>query len=61
MLMYFRADYLPAAICLSLAAARFRHDWPSGNAPTTRVLRRISFIMRSRGLLVLILRQWLSG
>src|SRR4029077_14808325 len=35
----------------SRAAARLRHDWPSGNAPTTRVRRRISRMIRSSGLL----------
>ncbi|SFP23618.1 hypothetical protein SAMN04488056_1391 [Cohaesibacter marisflavi] len=48
MFMYFRVDHLLAAICLSLAAARFRHDCPSGNAPTTRVRRLISFIVNRR-------------
>jgi hypothetical protein len=34
----------------SRAAAELRQDWPSGNAPTTRVRRRISLIIRSSAL-----------
>lgn len=40
------------AMCLSLAEARLRADCPSGKAPTTRVRRRISRMIRSSGLLV---------
>ena len=47
MFMYFRLDHLLLAMCLSLAAARLRQDCPSGNAPTTLVRRRISFMNRS--------------
>jgi hypothetical protein len=43
------------------AAARLRHDWPSGTAPTTRVRRRISLAIRSSGLLVRVFCQWMSG
>ena len=32
-------------------AAKLRHDWPSGNTSTTRVRRRISFMIRSSGFL----------
>jgi len=38
-------------MCLNLAAARLRAELPSGKAPTTRVRRRISRMMRSSGLL----------
>lgn len=34
---------------------------PSGNAPTTRVRRRISLMIRSSGWLVRIFCQWMSG
>ena len=61
MFMYLRVDHWVPAMCRSLAAARFRQDWPSGKAPTTRVRRRISRMMRSSGLLVRILIQWQSG
>lgn len=56
-----RVDHCVPAMCLNLAAARLRHDWPSGKAPTTRVRLRISFMIRSSGLLVRILCQWISG
>jgi hypothetical protein len=39
------------AMWRSPAAARLSADWPSGNAPTTRVRRLISRRMRSSGLL----------
>lgn len=61
MFMYLRVDHWLPAMCLRRAAARFRQLWPSGKAPTTRVRRRISFMIRSSGLLVLIFSQWLSG
>jgi hypothetical protein len=61
MFMYFRANHWVPAMCLNLAAARLRHGRPSGNAPTTRVRRRISFMMHSSGLLVRIFCQWMSG
>lgn len=37
-------------MCLSLAATSIGAECPSGKAPTTRVLLRISRIIRSRGL-----------
>ena len=40
------------AMCRSLAAQSIKADWPSGNAPTTRVGRGISRRIRSRGLFV---------
>ena len=41
MFMYLRVDHWVPAMCRSLAAARLRQDWPSGNAPTTRIRRWI--------------------
>src|SRR5262249_15000708 len=58
---YLLADQAVPAMCRSLAAARLSADCPSGNAPTTRVRRRISRRMRSSGLLVRIRRQCSSG
>lgn len=43
------------------AATSISADCPSGNAPTTRVRRRTSRMMRSSGLLVWICRQWVLG
>ena len=40
---------------------QFNADWPSGNAPTTRVRRRILRRMRSSGLFVRMRRQCSSG
>src|SRR6478735_5282004 len=57
MFKYFLVDHAVPAICRRRAAARLRADWPSGNAPTTRVRRLISRKMRSSGLLVLMRRQ----
>lgn len=42
--------HLVEAMCLSLAAA-ISAEWPSGKAPTTRVLRLISRMILSSGLL----------
>jgi len=61
MFMYFRVLQFEAAICLNLAAARLRHEFPSGNTPTTRVRRLISRISRSSGLLVRNRRQCSEG
>jgi UDP-2,3-diacylglucosamine pyrophosphatase LpxH len=61
MLRYRFVDHAVPATCRSLAAARLRADWPSGNAPTTRVRRLISRSSRSSGLLVRIRRQCSSG
>jgi hypothetical protein len=47
--------------CLSLAAASIKAEFPSGKLPTTFVLRLISFIIRSSGLLVFILVQCSLG
>jgi hypothetical protein len=44
------ADHVVPAMYRSRAAARLRRT--VGEAPTTRVLRRISFMIRSSGLLV---------
>jgi hypothetical protein len=44
-------------MCLSLAAQSITAEFPSGKAPTTRVLLLISRMMRSSGLLVFILVQ----
>ena len=52
MFKYLLVDHAVPATWRTGAAARLRHDWPSGNAPTTRVRRRISFTIRSSGLLV---------
>src|SRR6516225_287433 len=52
MFRYLLVDHAVPAMWRSLAAARLSADWPSGNAPTTRVRRRISRRMRSSGLLV---------
>ena len=54
-------DHAVPAMCRSLAAARFKADCPSGNAPTTRARRLISRRMRLSGLLVRIRRQCASG
>ena len=59
--MYFRVAPWVPAIWRRRAAARFRQDFPSGNAPTTRVRRLIPRMIRTRGLLVPSLIQWLSG
>src|SRR6476659_7750799 len=48
---YLFVDHAVPAMWRSLAAARLSADWPSGNAPTTRVRRLISRRMRSSGLL----------
>ena len=61
MFIYLRVDLLELAMCLKLAAAGLRQLCPLGRAPTTRVRLRISFMILSRGLLVRILIQWLSG
>src|SRR6516164_8151925 len=61
MFRYLLVDHAVPAMWRSLAAARLSADWPSGNAPTTRVRRRISRRMRSSGLLVRIRRQCSSG
>ncbi len=61
MFRYLVVDHAVPAMWRSLAAARLSADWPSGNAPTTRVRRRISRRMRSSGLLVRIRRQCSSG
>lgn len=45
----------------SLAQTSIRADFPSGNVPTTLVLRRISRFMRSMTLLVRILSQCCDG
>ena len=58
---YFLVDHSLLAMCRKRAAARFNADCPSGKAPTTRVRRRISRRMRSRGLFVRTLRQCSSG
>jgi hypothetical protein len=39
MFRYLLLDRAVPATWPSLAAARFKADWPSGNAPTTRVRR----------------------
>ena len=44
-------DQRVPAMCRNLAAARLSAELPSGKAPTTRVRRRISRMMRSSGLL----------
>jgi hypothetical protein len=61
MFRYLLLDHAVPATWLSLAAARFKADWPSGNAPTTRVRRLISRRSRSSGLLVRMRRQCSSG
>ena len=53
--------HLVAAMCRSLAATSISADWPSRKAPTTRVRRRMSRMMRSSGLFVRICRWCLSG
>lgn len=61
MFMLSLVDHRVPAMCLSRAAAKLRADLPSGKAPTTRVRRLISRMMRSRGLFVRIRRQCSSG
>src|SRR5262245_27469182 len=52
MLRYLLLNHAVPATWRSLAAARFKADWPSGNAPTTRVHRLISRRRGSSGLSV---------
>ena len=47
MFRYRLVDQRVPAMCLNLAAARLRAELPSGKAPTTRVRRLISRMMRS--------------
>jgi hypothetical protein len=54
MFRYLLLDHAVPATWRSLAAARFKADWPSGNAPTTRVRRLIS---RRRQLIEFALRK----
>jgi hypothetical protein len=49
------------AICRNHAATNINAEWPSGNAPTTRVRRRISRMIRPNGLLVRICRSDCAG
>ena len=51
--IYFRVAHRVPAMQRRRAATKCRQDFPSGNAPTTRVRLRISRISRSSGLLVL--------
>jgi hypothetical protein len=44
MFRYRFVDHAVPAACRSLAAARSRADWPSGNAPTTPVRRLIGHV-----------------
>ena len=46
------APHFIVEICLSLAPTSIIAEYPSGKLPTTRVRRRISFMMRSRPLFV---------
>ena len=50
--MYFLQPHWVPATCRSLAQTSIRAELPSGNVPTTRVLRRISRFSRSITLLV---------
>ena len=50
--MYCRVPHFVVEICLSLAPTSIIAEYPSGKLPTTRVRRRISFMMRSRPLFV---------
>ena len=59
--MYFRRPHRVPAMCRSRAATSINAERPSGNAPTTRVRRRISFMIRSSGLFVRKLRQCFGG
>jgi|EndMetStandDraft_8_1072994.scaffolds.fasta_scaffold662027_2 hypothetical protein len=54
MFRYLLLDHAVPATWSSLAAARFNYkaDWPSGEAPTTRVRRLISRTSRLSGLLM---------
>lgn len=63
-LFIWRSRFVPhfvAATCRNHAAASIRALFPSGKAPATRGLRRISRISRSKGLLVRRLRQCSDG
>jgi hypothetical protein len=51
MFRYRLVDQRVPAMWRSLAAAKLMAELPSGKAPTTRVRRRISRMMRSSGLL----------
>ena len=50
--MYCRVPHFVVEICLSLAPTSIIAEYPSGKLPTTRVRRRISFMIRSRPLFV---------
>jgi hypothetical protein len=54
-------SHLVDEMCRNLAAVSIRAECPSGNAPTTRVRRRISRMIRSSGSFVRICLQWVEG
>ena len=57
MFMYLCVPHLVAETCYNRADTSIKAALLSGNAPTTRVLRRTFFRNRSIGLLVLIISQ----